>query len=180
MLKGEKVILRPVERDDLRRMHDLRANVDLVMQANGDWQPVPLGSMERWFEKGLDDEDKSWFVIEADEKVIGDIGLHHRNQRSRVTSFGIAILDPDYVGKGYGREAINLFLDWAFRIVNYRRVWLETGANNERAQRAYKACGFVEEGRLREHDFSNGVYEDMIVMGLLRTEWEARKSAQHS
>jgi RimJ/RimL family protein N-acetyltransferase len=180
MLKGEKVILRPVERDDLKRLHELRANVDLWMQASGDWEPVPLASMERWYEKGLDEDDKAWFAIEADGKVIGDTGLHHRNRRNGVTAFGIAILDPEYLGKGYGRDAINLLLDWAFRIVNYRRVWLETGANNERARRAYLACGFVEEGRLREHEFSNGVYEDMIVMGILRTEWEARRSAKQA
>src|SRR5579871_1011562 len=105
--------------------------------------------------------------------------LHHNDRRSRVTSFGIAILDPDYLGKGFGREAICLLLDWCFRIVNYHRVWLQTGATNERAQRAYKACGFVEEGRMREHEFFDGSYEDVIVMGIMRSEWEGRKAGKH-
>ena len=37
----------------------------------------------------------------------------------------------------------------------------------------YRKCGFVEEGRQREHVYSDGAYHDQVVMGILRTEWEA-------
>lgn len=39
--------------------------------------------------------------------------------------------------------------------------------------RAYRACGFVEEGRLREHVWSgsDGKYVDAVYMGVLRAEW---------
>jgi RimJ/RimL family protein N-acetyltransferase len=43
---------------------------------------------------------------------------------------------------------------------------------NERAIRAYRACGFVEEGRLRQHVWSEGAYIDLIHMGILRKEWQ--------
>jgi RimJ/RimL family protein N-acetyltransferase len=42
---------------------------------------------------------------------------------------------------------------------------------NERAIRVYAACGFVEEGRLREQVWSDGAYIDLIYMGILRDEW---------
>lgn len=176
MLRGDKVILRAPEREDLKRLHELERNVNLVLLGDGDWQPLPLAAFERSFERRLNDEDKVRFVIEADGKVIGDTGLHHCQRRDGVTSFGIAIYDPEYVGKGYGREAVTLLLDWTFRIQNYRRVWLEVFASNERAIRAYRACGFVEEARLRQHGYTNGTYDDMIVMGLLRSEWESHTS----
>ena len=51
-----------------------------------------------------------------------------------------------------------------------------TETQAERAQRAYRACGFVEEGRLRQHAWGNGAYIDLVYMGILRTEWEARQS----
>ena len=53
-----------------------------------------------------------------------------------------------------------------------RRVWLETHAANERAIRSYKACGFVEEGRMREHIWLAGRFVDNIIMGVLREEWQ--------
>ena len=52
-------------------------------------------------------------------------------------------------------------------------MWLEVHAENERAIRAYRACGFAEEGRLREHAWLAGRYVDVIQMGILREEWEA-------
>ena len=175
MLKGKKVILRAVERDDLKRLHALERNVDLVVLGDGEWQPVPLGQWERNFDKQLEHTDRANFAIEAGGTLIGGIGLHHRSRRSGVTSFGIGIYDPEYLGNGYGRDAIETLLPWVFRIQNYRRIWLETSSSNERAIRCYRAVGFVEEGRLREHEFLDGQYIDSVLMGLLRSEWEARR-----
>ena len=62
---------------------------------------------------------------------------------------------------------------YAFQYRNLRRVWLWVHARNERAIRAYHACGFVEEGRLRQHVWSNGDYDDAVYMGILREEWQA-------
>jgi len=177
MLRGERVVLRPVEKDDLKKLHDLRSNVELEMLAGGAWEPRPLAAYEKEFEKDLDSHEKGNFLIEVDGNVIGEIGLHDwRNRRAGSASFGVGILDPNYLGKGYGREAINLLLDWSFRIMNYRRIHLQTLASNERAVRCYRSCGFVEEGRLRQDEYYNGAYDDVLVMGILREEWEARKS----
>ncbi len=178
MLKGERVTLRAMERDDLKRMHELRANVELMTLGHGSWEPTSLAAMEKHFEKNLDREDPSWFVIEADGKVIGDIGLHHRNRRAGATEFGILILDPDYISKGYGRDALEVLLRWAFRGQNWRRVGLQTWSSNERAIRSYLACGFQEEGRMRQAEVHDGQLVDVVVMGLLRDEWEARQAAK--
>jgi RimJ/RimL family protein N-acetyltransferase len=51
-------------------------------------------------------------------------------------------------------------------------VWLRVLGNNERAIRSYLACGFVEEGRLRSHVWSNGEYFDLVCMGVLKDEWQ--------
>ena len=171
MLRGERVILRALEREDLKRLHELERNVDLVLLGDAEWSPIPLAAREKWFEKRLDDDDHCKFAIEADGKLVGDCQLQMRDRRSQVSSLGIAIYDPDYVGKGYGREALGLFLDWAFRVQNYERIWLTTWATNERAIRCYRALGFVEEGRQRRQLFYKGEYVDVVCMGLLREEW---------
>jgi diamine N-acetyltransferase len=174
MLKGERVILRATERDDIKKLHELERNVELVILADGYWEPVPLARAEKRFEKHLDDEEPVWFVIEVDGTLIGGCGLHHSHRRDGATQFGIGIYHPDYVGKGYGRDAIETLLRWAFRVQNWRRVWLTTLACNERAIRCYQALGFVEEGRLREQAFFDGRYVDEVQMGMLRSDWEAR------
>jgi len=173
VLRGKRLILRAIERGDIGRLHELDQAVDLVLAGDGHWRPTPLAARERRFDQRLDDPDKSWFVIEADGKVIGDIELHSRDRRSGVAALGVAIYDREYLGRGYGREAIGLLLDWAFRMQNFRRVWLKTSSANQRALRCYRALGFVEEGRMREQLFFDGRYIDSIYMGLLRREWQA-------
>lgn len=178
MLRGEKVTLRALEREDFKTLHDLEAaNVDLVIMADGAWSPDSLAEWEAQFDKNLDDHDVSRFAIEADGKLIGSIGLHPwHNRRAGSVYLGVGIYDPAYLGKGYGRDAINVMLDWCFRIQNYRRVGLSTDTTNERALHAYRACGFVEEGRRRQHEYVNGEYVDEVLMGLLRRDWEARQA----
>ncbi|HEX6122744.1 MAG TPA: GNAT family protein [Ktedonobacterales bacterium] len=177
MLRGKRVVLRAMERDDLKRLHELTGNLDLVLLSNGAWNPEPLAAWEKEFDKHLEDHDQSEFVIQVEGTIIGTVSLHRwRNRRAGTASLGISIHDPEYVGKGYGREAIELLLDWSFRIQNYRRISLDTLATNERAIRCYRACGFQEEGRLRQHEYTDGAYVDILVMGILRDEWQARRA----
>ncbi len=180
MLKGKRVNLRAIEREDLKRLHELNQNVDLVLQGDGQWRPTPLAALEKRFERRLEDHEPAWFAIEIDGQLVGDIELHSRDRRSRVTSFGVAIYEREYVGHGYGREAIGLLLDWAFFIQNYERVWLTTWQTNQRALRCYRALGFVEEARQRRQIFVGGQYVDVIVMGLLRDEWREHKGEAHA
>lgn len=175
MLQGKLVGLRAIQKDDLKVLHELEKNVELVQYGNGQWQPESLAKWEKGFEKELERDDPSSFVIVADEKLIGGIGLHHRNRRESTSQFGIGIYHPDYVGKGYGREAITLLLDWAFDDQNWRRIWLEALAVNPRALKAYTALGFTEEGHLRQHAFFRGEYVDVVLMGMLREEWRGRR-----
>jgi RimJ/RimL family protein N-acetyltransferase len=113
------------------------------------------------------------FVIEVDGACIGQCVLFNFDVAAHHCELGIAIGDKEYWGRGYGREAVKLLLDYAFRVRNLRRVWLEVNAANERAIQAYTACGFVEEGRKREHVWLAGRYVDYVIMGVLREEWRA-------
>jgi RimJ/RimL family protein N-acetyltransferase len=47
-------------------------------------------------------------------------------------------------------------------------------AGNARARRSYEKAGFTLEGTLRERHFAEGRHEDVLVMSLLRPEWEAQ------
>jgi RimJ/RimL family protein N-acetyltransferase len=175
MLRGEKVTLRAIEREDLELLWRFWNDLEVELAGGGD-PPLPV-SLQRLRER-FDREaregtpDKTNFVIEADGACIGQCGIFHFEVASGHCELGIAIGDKEYWGRGYGREAVMLLLDYAFRIRNFRRVWLETHAANERAIRAYKACGFVEEGRMREHIWLAGRFVDNIIMGVLREEWQ--------
>ncbi|KAF7555507.1 hypothetical protein G7Z17_g2165 [Cylindrodendrum hubeiense] len=78
--------------------------------------------------------------------VFGWGGTFPDQAHHRCASMSIS-LATSYQGQGYGAEAINWALDWAFRFGGYHRVALNTVSFNERAQHLYKRLGFTEEGR---------------------------------
>ncbi|HEU5430749.1 MAG TPA: GNAT family protein, partial [Thermomicrobiales bacterium] len=117
--------------------------------------------------------DDGRYAIEIDGRFAGSCGLFDFDWTNRTAQLGIGIGEQRRWGQGYGREAIGLLLDVAFRLRNLRRVWLRTHAGNERALRCYRACGFQEEGRLRQHVWTDGGYQDEVYLGLLRSEWLA-------
>jgi RimJ/RimL family protein N-acetyltransferase len=171
VLQGEKVILRAVRRDDLQRQWQFNNDVAFEVAAGGDpWEPISLPRLEAQFDERLThgDRDGADFAIEADGVFIGTCGLFDFNQTSGTCQLGIGIGDPAYQGKGYGRDAVRVLLDYAFRLRNLRKVWLTVNGTNDRAIRAYRACGFVEEGRLRDHVWSDGHYIDLVYMGVFR------------
>jgi GNAT superfamily N-acetyltransferase len=90
---------------------------------------------------------------------------HHRS-----TGVSISLAAP-YQGQGYGAEAINWALDWAFRFGGYHRVSIGTVSYNERAQHLYKKLGFVEEGRSREMHWFDRKWYDGVNFGMLENEW---------
>jgi RimJ/RimL family protein N-acetyltransferase len=172
VLRGEKVTLRPVEKDDLKVLHEFRMDVEVHLLAYDDpWLPRSFDHFENFFEERLKSTDlEAWFVIEADGKMIGDCGLWDFDATSRHCNLGISIGDREYWGKGYGRDAVRVLVEYAFRHHNLTKVCLTTTTDNTRAIKAYEAAGFEHEGVLRRHTWSDGVYKDIAVMGALRPE----------
>jgi ribosomal-protein-alanine N-acetyltransferase len=174
VLKGRQVELRAIERTDLRTIWRWYNDVELELLAGGDIRPQTFKQMEAHFEKELKEHAPMRFAIVVDGVLIGACGLWDWDDALSLR-LAIAIGEKSYWGKGYGRDAVNTLLDYAFRHRNAHKVWLEVLANNERAIRAYKSCGFIAEGRIRDNAWRDGHYVDELVMGILRDEWEARK-----
>ncbi len=180
MLKGEKVILRTIRHEDLQRQYEFNNDLEIELLGGGD-APEPQ-SFERLESQFADTHrhggrNGADFAIEADGVFIGRCGLFDWDFTAHTCQLGIGIGDRTYWGRGYGRDAIHVLLDYAFRLRNQHRVWLRVNGNNERAIRAYTACGFVEEGRLRHHVWSDGRHIDLVLMGILRDDWRPALSS---
>jgi RimJ/RimL family protein N-acetyltransferase len=173
MLTGEKVTLRAFTREDVPLVWKFRTDVEVELAGGGDPpRPLTLPQVEGEFEKN-EFIFKDGFAIEAGGRLIGFCGLFHQDNLAHTCELGITIGDKEQWGKGCGRDAVRLLLDYALRMLNLRRVWLHCISTNERAIRCYRSCGFVEEGRLREQCWCNGRYTDQVYMGILRSEWES-------
>ena len=107
------------------------------------------------------------------DTLIGDVGLTEIEWSNQVASLSIGIGDRNEWSKGYGREAMELVLGFAFGELNLRRVQLTVFDYNERAIALYEGLGFRREGVFREFGQRDGKCYDMYLYGLLRREWES-------
>lgn len=80
-------------------------------------------------------------------------------------------------GLGYGHEAMKLIKKWCFSVKKFHRAWLDCKDYNERALHLYESEGMVREGLIRETIITNGRYENLVILGILDREYEARRQA---
>ena len=181
MLKGEKVVLRPMRQEDIARQHEFNQDVELY-GLDIDYPHVsPLESAQAFYESRTKfKDDIAPFAIEAEGKYIGFCTLMHLRHRHGNHELGIVIGDREYWGRGYGRDAVNVMLDYGFRYLGSRRIDLTTLAKNARAIGCFLACGFVQEGRPRKVVWIEGEYVDLVNMSILREEWQQNSDAAPS
>jgi RimJ/RimL family protein N-acetyltransferase len=174
MLVGKRVTLRALTEADIPRLTEFKNDVEFELLGGGDPPRPRSQDVElHFFQEKAKDKDILHFAIEAGGLFIGDCGLHNVDRCSGTAEVGIGIGDRDYWGRGYGREALTLLVDYGFRLQNFRKLSLEVHGSNERAIRSYRSVGFVEEGRQREQTWSGGRYEDVVLMGLFRSDFQA-------
>lgn len=90
---------------------------------------------------------------------------HHRH-----SEIGIDFLAP-FHGKGYGSEAIQWVLRWAFMTLGLHRVQVRAFEYNDGARRLYERLGFKPEGRWRESLWFEGRWWDEFQYAILDREW---------
>jgi len=175
---GEGIRLRAIEKSDLpnftRWLNDPEVRCHLEINT-----PLSMGQEETWYKDVLTQPlaaQPLGIEIETDDGwlLIGNIGFRNINHRNRSAEVGIFIGEKDYWNHGYGSAAMRLMLKHGFENFNYHRIYLNVLETNPRGIRSYQKVGFTEEGRLRDDCYLEGRYVDVLMMGILRNEWQER------
>jgi len=177
MLKGKKVVLRPIRKSDmkyfLKWFNDTEVIKNLVL-----YLPMTEVAEEKWIQDAME-KQRPVFVIEAilpngRRKPIGNCGLHQLREKDRVAEFGIAIGEKKFWDNGYGSEAARLMANYGFNFLNLHKIESEAAASNGRSIKMHLKVGFKKEGRRRRSRHIDGRYVDSIIFGLLRSSWEKK------
>lgn len=171
MLRGKHVNLRTVRRADLPKLLELRSEI----RARGQYFPLNLPtevSMQRSFE-----EDGMWgktdgtmLVVDAvTDRIIGSVSYFNAQHYYDATKeIGYILYDPADRGKGYGTEAVNLFVDYLFDWLNLARIQIQAEVDNVGSRKLAEKCGFVQEAILKHVFWVGGAPQDIVVYAKLR------------
>lgn len=170
ILETERLLLKPVENEDLEFLLDLRWNRDIMQHLIHD--PISLKNQNDWFNNlKSTDLPLSIFVKENDERhLVGTTGLYQINSRHQRAVWRIRI-DPSHQGKGYAKEATCLLLDYGFNTLNINKITSDSFADNKAIVDLTLKLGFKQEGLLTGHYFHKGKFRDAMLFGLLRDDF---------
>ena len=178
MIKGSRVLLRPIRDEDWQILERWGQSREALW---GPYQRFQLDNVPllraAYQQSGLLKRESGFFLIETleGEQVVGfvrytlipfpDGDLPH-------PEIGFGIPEASAQGKGFAGEAVRLLVDYLFSGYPCERISAFTDVMNIPAQKLLEHAGFKQEGALRHSLFRDGQWQDMVVYGLLRQDWE--------
>jgi RimJ/RimL family protein N-acetyltransferase len=176
MYYGEKVRLRALEMEDLDDIMKHWNNLEMRQYLNSQI-PMSRQTERQWLERSttMDPWKDGGMTLAIEDKrtgeFLGTVSLFDISKQHKRAEFGIAIHNPENLGRGYGTDVTRVMLWIAFQILGLNSVYLITLDINERAQRAYEKTGFKKAGVFRQAAYLKGKFNDFIIMDILKEEF---------
>ena len=173
MLAGNTIYLRILEETDLEKTIAW-INDPEISEIMG-YLPVKSKTAQLNWYKSIDGDPSRYIFaicLNQTNEHIGNVGLGNIDYINSHCMFNIFIAQKENRSNGIGTEATKLALSFAFNQLNLNKVYLRTSERFISANKMYIKMGFVRDGVLREHYFTNGKYEDKILYSILRKEYE--------
>lgn len=167
---GERVTLRPIEEDDLEFVTEGVNHPD-VRPFVGQSFPTTIARERRYLSELNERLDAVQVLVTTGDERLGVVEFDPIDRETGVADLGFWI-HPDHHGKGYGREALCLVLEYAFDELRIHKVTADAYEANEASRGLLESLGFTHEGVGREDAFLHGDYHDTHYYGLLEREWE--------
>ncbi len=171
MFESELIILRPLRGSDLEQLIKLHNDSGVKTMAAMHQFPVSPELEQQWLDAIIMDKSnsKAYFGIESREKglLAGICFLQNINWVDRTCWFGISLL-PEFQGKGFGKSALGMLLDFGYHKLNLLKISLYVLAVNSAAIKIYEKAGFEVEGTLKQHCVVDGQRSDLLIMSRFR------------
>ena len=173
MLTGSRIYLRLTEPDDAQQRAEWMNDPGFREYLNSPY-PVSTLSTKNWIKKSVEDQTRIDFAICLinSDKMIGYTGFRNIDLENNKAESYTGIGNRDYWANGYAKESKTVALDYIFNRYNLNKVYAYIRSDHRESVKLNLSLGYIVEGTLRQDIFSNGRYFDMIVMSLLRDEYQ--------
>jgi RimJ/RimL family protein N-acetyltransferase len=163
MIKGERVKISELKLDDVFQMQKWGKHSNPLFY-DYNFPELTDEEVEEWYRIKKGKKNKKCFSIKnKSDKVIGYMTIKDIKRFKRQATLGI-VFDPEYINKGYGTEAIKVFLSYYFNQMKMKSMKLQVAKFNKRAIRCYEKCGFIKTKEYKERleDQSIRIFDDDI------------------
>lgn len=168
-LSGHDLSLNTIDKSDLDFLQEL-VNHPEVRETTSRSMPINRSQEEDYFNSHICDENTIHLLIVSDGDPVGTISLDPINWSSRRAEIGYCV-SPVQQNKGYGTKATQLLVEYAFDELGLHKMTANVLEYNKSSIKLLERIGFTVEGKMRDAEFVNGVFQDMHRYGILENEW---------
>lgn len=166
-----QIVLAAMRESDAARLQEWRRDPEILNGALGYPFPTSLEAELEWIRgfatRGTPGDICIALRAATDGELLGYCQLRNIDWIARVAEFGI-VVGPQARGHGVGTRGLEQVMDYATGQLALRRLWLRVVEYNSRAIGMYRAAGFEQEGRLKQHVYRAGALHDVLLFG-----WQA-------
>ena len=184
-LHTERLLLRPLTKNDLDDVHAYQKRKDVVRYLM--WEVHDHEESAKHLEKRIamtelaEDGDGLIYAVELPDpagghgRVIGDMSIFLKSAAHAQVEVGW-VFHPAVHGRGYATEAAEAVLAICFRTMGAHRVFAQLDPRNEASARLCERLGMRKEAHLRENEIFKGEWGDTVIYGLLDAEYEETRA----
>ena len=170
-LKGNTVYLRALEPEDLEFVYAIE-NDEAIWEVSSTQTPYSKFLIRQYLENAHQDISEAKQLRLAicknnDDKAIGLIDLFDYDPRNYRAGIGIVIQNETDRKQGFGKEALELLIKYAFAKLNLHQLFANIGTNNENSLQLFATFGFERIGIKKDWNLINGIYEDEAIFQLI-------------
>jgi ribosomal-protein-alanine N-acetyltransferase len=168
---------RKPEIKDIEQIYQYRNDHEVYKTLGGFSSGMSRENVKSWIEfHSTNTKDYVWAIAEKEtDKCIGHLGLYDIDFRIGKAQIGMAI-SQEFWGKSIGMKAFVNILDYAFNQLRLNRIDTYNLVLNLKIITMKEKLGFKTEGILRDFQFRDGQFQDVMVMAILKRDYEAQTS----
>lgn len=169
-IQGKKVVLRAISMKDAGLLMELINDAETEKMLGGSSFPVSLEGQEKWIatQTGRTDVLRCIVALKETEEGIGTVILSDIDTKNGIAQVHIKMDKQRGRGKGYGADALNVIVNYAFDEMRLNCIYADVLEYNTVSQKLFEKCGFHRDGVLRSRVYKGGRYNNVISYSRLK------------
>lgn len=166
---GDRVLLRAIEPHDSALLLEMINDPATEKMLGGGSFPVSEAGQAKWIAEQTGRNDVLRCIVadrNTPDQGVGTVILSDIDQKNGVAQVHVKLASSGR-GKGYGTDALNALVNYAFTQMRLHCIYAHVLSYNEPSQKLFEKCGFQKEGILRARAFKDGNYADAISYSIV-------------
>jgi len=170
-LKGEHIYLRALEPEDLEFIHEIENNED-IWEISNTQTPYSKYLIKQYLENAHKDifEVKQLRLVISSytNEALGMIDLFDFDFKNSRAGIGVLVKDSINRKKGFGKEALQLLINYSFKHLNLHQLYCNISEDNQASIKLFTSQGFNEIGLKKDWNFTNGNFKNEYLFQLIK------------